>query len=147
MSSSHNADGAQTEANLYIVTERVVPLSWHVRRRSISEETAKWGLYTVSVGGSYTIWICETDSLREQSTLKFINEDASSVHGVVRASSVFTSESGEWKLGGFEVLSSMNDENAVIYVSPRLSSQEQSIDRCRPTAVLSPTLLDIHLQR
>lgn len=51
-----------------------------------------------------------------QSTLKFINGDASSVHGIVRASSVFTSESGEWKLGGFDVLSSMNDENAVIYV-------------------------------
>lgn len=51
-----------------------------------------------------------------QSTLKFINGDAASVHGVVRASSVFTSESGEWKLGGFDILSSMNDENAVIYV-------------------------------
>lgn len=51
-----------------------------------------------------------------QSTLKFINEDASSVHGVVRASSVFTSEGGEWKLGGFDILSSMNDDDAVIYV-------------------------------
>lgn len=27
------------------------------------------------------------------------------------------SESGEWKLGGFEILSSMNDDQAVIYVS------------------------------
>ena len=34
----------------------------------------------------------------------------------MRASSVFSSESGEWKLGGFEVLSPMNDENAIIYV-------------------------------
>ncbi|RAL00313.1 COPI-interacting protein CEX1 [Aspergillus ibericus CBS 121593] len=90
-------DTIETDANIYIVTERVVPLSWHVKRRSLSEETSKWGLYTVA------------------STLKFINGDASSVHGVVRASSVFTSESGEWKLGGFDVLSSMNDENAVIY--------------------------------
>ncbi|PWY81854.1 ARM repeat-containing protein [Aspergillus heteromorphus CBS 117.55] len=90
-------DTIETEANIYIVTERVVPLSWHVKRRSLSEETSKWGLYTVA------------------STLKFINGDASSVHGIVRASSVFTSESGEWKLGGFDVLSSMNDDNAVIY--------------------------------
>ncbi|PWY67397.1 ARM repeat-containing protein [Aspergillus eucalypticola CBS 122712] len=90
-------DTIETEASLYIVTERVVPLSWHVKRRSLSEETSKWGLYTVA------------------STLKFINGDAASVHGVVRASSVFTSESGEWKLGGFDILSSMNDENAVIY--------------------------------
>ena len=63
----------------------------------MSEETQKWGLYTVA------------------STLKFINNDASSVHGSIRASSVYTSESGEWKLGGFEVLSSMNEVEAVIY--------------------------------
>ncbi|KAB8227742.1 armadillo-type protein [Aspergillus alliaceus] len=90
-------DTIETETSLYIITERVVPLSWHVKRRSLSEETSKWGLHTVAT------------------TLKFINEDASSVHGIVRASSVFASESGEWKLGGFDVLSSMNDEEAVIY--------------------------------
>ncbi|OQD84687.1 hypothetical protein PENANT_c012G01987 [Penicillium antarcticum] len=90
-------DTIETETNLYIVTERVVPLSWPVKRRSLNEETAKWGLYTVA------------------STLKFINEDASSVHGAVRASSVFTSESGEWKLGGFEILSSMKEDDAIIY--------------------------------
>ncbi|KKK21074.1 hypothetical protein ARAM_004312 [Aspergillus rambellii] len=90
-------DTIETESTIYIVTERVVPLSWHVKRRSLSEETSKWGLYTVA------------------STLKFINGDASSVHGAVRASSVFTSESGEWKLGGFDILSSMNDDQAVIY--------------------------------
>ena len=49
------------------------------------------------------------------STLKFVNEDASSVHGSIRVSSIYTSASGEWKLGGFEVLSSMKDEDAVIY--------------------------------
>ncbi|KAJ5684702.1 uncharacterized protein N7477_001047 [Penicillium maclennaniae] len=90
-------DTIENESFLYIVTERVAPLDWQVRRRSISEETAKWGLHTVS------------------STLKFINEDASSVHGAVRASSVYTSESGEWKLGGFDILSSMKEDDAIIY--------------------------------
>ncbi|KAL4809707.1 armadillo-type protein [Aspergillus unguis] len=90
-------DTIETETSIYIVTERVAPLSWHVKRRSLSEETSKWGLYTVA------------------STLKFINGDAASVHGAVRASSVYTSESGEWKLGGFDILSSMNDDQAVIY--------------------------------
>ncbi|KAJ6150897.1 hypothetical protein N7470_007491 [Penicillium chermesinum] len=56
-------DTIETETNLYIVTERVAPLAWQTKRRSLSEETAKWGLYTIS------------------STLKFVNEDASSVHG------------------------------------------------------------------
>ncbi|KAL2872146.1 COPI-interacting protein CEX1 [Aspergillus lucknowensis] len=97
-------DTIETETSIYIVTERVVPLSWHVRRRSLNEETSKWGLYMVA------------------STLKFINGDASSVHGAVRASSVYTSESGEWKLGGFDVLSSMNDDQAVIYTYGSLVS-------------------------
>ena len=38
------------------------------------------------------------------------------MHGNVRVSSVFTSESGEWKLGGLELLSSMKEDDAVIYV-------------------------------
>lgn len=29
---------------------------------------------------------------------------------------MFTTESGEWKLGGFEILSSMKDDDAIIYV-------------------------------
>ncbi|PGG99687.1 SCY1 protein kinase [Helicocarpus griseus UAMH5409] len=87
----------ETDTNIYIVTERIVPLTWPVKRRSLSEETAKWGLYTIA------------------STLKFINEDASSVHGAVRVSSIYTSESGEWKLGGFDILSSMKEEDAIIY--------------------------------
>ena len=90
-------DVIENETHIYIITEKVTPLTWHVKRKSLSEETIKWGLYTVS------------------STLKFINYDASSVHGSVRVSSVFTSESGEWKLGGFEVLSSMNEDDAIIY--------------------------------
>ena len=90
-------DVIENETNIYIVTERITPLTWHIKRKSLSEETQKWGLYTVA------------------STLKFINADASSVHGSIRASSVYTSESGEWKLGGFELLSSMNDDEAIIY--------------------------------
>ncbi|KAI9798275.1 MAG: hypothetical protein M1833_004847 [Piccolia ochrophora] len=53
----------------------------------------------------------------EQKTLKFINDEAASVHGNVRVSSVYTSESGEWKLGGFETLSSIKDDEAIIYSS------------------------------
>lgn len=90
-------DTIETEANIHIVTEKLTPLTWLVKRRSISEETAKWGLHAVA------------------STLKFINDDATSVHGNVRSSSIYTSESGEWKLGGFEILSSMKEDDAVIY--------------------------------
>ena len=51
-----------------------------------------------------------------QKTLAFVNDEATSVHGCIRASSVFTTESGEWKLGGLDILSSMKEDEAVIYV-------------------------------
>lgn len=90
-------DTIESETSIYIICEKITPLSWHVKRKSISEETAKWGLYAVA------------------STLKFINEDAASVHGNVRSSSIYVSESGEWKLGGFEALSSLKEDDAIIY--------------------------------
>lgn len=90
-------DVIENETHIYIATEKVTPLSWHIKRKSLSEETIKWGLYTVA------------------NTLKFINNDGSSVHGNVRVGSVYTSDSGEWKLAGFEVLSSMNEDDAMIY--------------------------------
>ena len=51
-----------------------------------------------------------------QKTLRFINDEATSIHGNVRVSSVFTTESGEWKLAGLELLSSMKEDDAVLYV-------------------------------
>ncbi|KAI5818373.1 kinase family protein-like protein, partial [Pyronema omphalodes] len=90
-------DSVETETYIYIATERVTPLKWHIRRNSLSPETIKWGLWSVA------------------KTLKFLNEDAKSIHGNIRLGSIFTSESGEWKLAGFEVLSSIQDDEPFIY--------------------------------
>ncbi|KAL1894107.1 Nuclear aminoacylation-dependent tRNA export pathway component [Ceratocystis pirilliformis] len=90
-------DTVETETYIYIATERVTPLRWSVKRKSLSPETIKWGLFTIA------------------STLKFINEDAQSIHGNVSVSSIYASESGEWKLGGFDILSSIKDDDAIIY--------------------------------
>lgn len=49
-------------------------------------------------------------------TLKFVNDEAASIHGNLKVGSVYTSESGEWKLSGFEVLSSVKDDESIIYV-------------------------------
>lgn len=106
----------QTEAYIYIATERVTPLGWHVRRKSLSVETSKWGLYTIAVGEARQAAFAAVDAV-PQNTLKFINDEAASVHGNIRVTSVFTSESGEWRLGGFDVLSSMKEDDAIIYVS------------------------------
>ncbi|KAM3420891.1 hypothetical protein BST61_g4126 [Cercospora zeina] len=95
-------DTVETDSVIYIATERITPLTWSTRRKALSEESIKWGLHNVA------------------KTLKFINDEAASVHGNVRASSIFTSESGEWKLGGLELLSSMKEDDAVIFTQGSL---------------------------
>ncbi|TXC01441.1 hypothetical protein FocTR4_00008427 [Fusarium oxysporum f. sp. cubense] len=45
-------DAVETETYIYIATERVVPLRWDVRRKSLSPETIKWGLHSVATYGS-----------------------------------------------------------------------------------------------
>lgn len=52
-----------------------------------------------------------------QVALTFINDSVASTHGSVRPNAIFISPSGEWKLGGFEVLSNPKDDNSVLYVS------------------------------
>lgn len=61
-----------------------------------------------------------------QTTLRFIHDEAFSVHGAIRVSSIFTSESGEWRLGGSDLLSSMKEDDAIIYVSRQASSLIQT---------------------
>ncbi|KAI8633656.1 armadillo-type protein [Xylariaceae sp. FL1651] len=90
-------DTVETDSYIYIATERLVPLRWHVKRKSLSPETIKWGLYSIA------------------RTIKFINDEGSSIHGSLKVASIYTSESGEWKLGGFEVLSNVKDDEAIIY--------------------------------
>ncbi|KAI1179190.1 armadillo-type protein [Nemania sp. FL0916] len=90
-------DAVETDTYIYIATERVVPLRWHVKRKSLSPETIKWGLHSIA------------------RTVKFINDEGSSIHGSLRVASIYTSESGEWRLAGFEVLSNVKDDDAVIY--------------------------------
>ncbi len=69
------------------------------------------GMLPLSSSGQWSGWL-----ITDQKTIKFINDEASSVHGSLKVGSIYTSESGEWKLGGLEVLSSMKDDEAIIYV-------------------------------
>lgn len=58
------------------------------------------------------------DNLRNKVALSFINDQVASTHGNIHIDSVFLSPSGEWRLGGFEVLSNPKDESSVLYVRP-----------------------------
>ncbi|KAF7315272.1 Protein kinase domain-containing protein [Mycena indigotica] len=91
-------DAVETETTIHIMTERVRTLpdtlqAWTFER----EDWLVWGLHRVSVA------------------LAFINDSAGSTHGNIRTNSIFISPSGEWKLGGFELLSNPKDDAAVLY--------------------------------
>ncbi|KAJ4357647.1 Nuclear aminoacylation-dependent tRNA export pathway component [Didymosphaeria variabile] len=107
-------DTVETDAYIYIATERLSPLSWHVKRKSLTEETIKWGLHNVA------------------KTLKFVNTEATSIHGCIRPASIFFSESGEWKLGGFDALSSVKEDDSVL---PRYGSAIPDARRYMPPEV------------
>ncbi|KAI1791247.1 armadillo-type protein [Ganoderma leucocontextum] len=92
----------ETDTTIHIMTERVRPLGpaiteWQSKSAQEREGWLVWGLHRVSVA------------------LAFLNDSASSTHGNVRVDSVFISASGEWKLGGFDVLSNPKDDAAVLY--------------------------------
>ncbi|KAJ4342811.1 Nuclear aminoacylation-dependent tRNA export pathway component [Ascochyta clinopodiicola] len=120
-------DTQESETHIYIATERLTPLSWHVKRKSLTEETTKWGLHNVA------------------KTLKFINADATSIHGCIRPASVFFGESGEWKLGGFDALSSVKEDDSVLptygglipdagrYMAPEISKAGWEVIKQNPT--------------
>ncbi|KJA27713.1 hypothetical protein HYPSUDRAFT_130539 [Hypholoma sublateritium FD-334 SS-4] len=95
-------DVVETDSIIYIMTERVRPLSavlpeYSGKSAQEREDWLLWGLHRISV------------------PLTFLNDQASSTHGKIIPQSIFLSPSGEWKLGGLELLSSPKDDAAVLY--------------------------------
>ncbi|OAX38865.1 ARM repeat-containing protein [Rhizopogon vinicolor AM-OR11-026] len=95
-------DVVESDSAICIMTERVRPLPLALSGSSSKaaherEDWLLWGLHRISVA------------------LTFLNDSASSTHGNVRPNAIFITPSGEWKLGGFEVLSNPKDDISVIY--------------------------------
>ncbi|PPQ70522.1 hypothetical protein CVT26_013980 [Gymnopilus dilepis] len=95
-------DAVESDTSIYIMTERVRPLSaalsqYSTKNAQEREDWLLWGLHRISVA------------------LAFLNEQCLSTHGKVSTSAIFLTPSGEWKLGGFEVLSNPKDETALLY--------------------------------
>ncbi|KAL5484849.1 CEX1 [Sanghuangporus weigelae] len=95
-------DTADSDSIVYIMTEHVRPLgqilqSYAAKDAKEREEWLLWGLQRISTA------------------LAFVNDPCASTHGNVRVDSIFLSPSGEWKLGGFELLSNSKDDQAVLY--------------------------------
>ncbi|KAG2015871.1 other/SCY1 protein kinase [Coprinopsis cinerea AmutBmut pab1-1] len=100
-------DVVETDSTIHIMTERVRPLqsalsSWSTKTEQERQDWLLWGLHRVSVA------------------LTFLNDPCSSTHGAFNTNAIFISPSGEWKLGGFELLSNPKDDAAVLYTSASL---------------------------
>ncbi|KAI9243995.1 armadillo-type protein [Phascolomyces articulosus] len=120
-------DGAETDQAIMFVTDPIEPLSNQLNQDPDPNLTL-WGLYKVA------------------NALKFINNDCGMVHGNVRVSSIFINKAGEWKLGGFELLSSMKEESPMIltfggmapeaqrYATPEINKSGWTVIKDLPTA-------------
>ena len=105
-------DGSETDSAVYIVTEKVVPLSSRIGREGDIKPNSQSALET-GTGEEWRTWGLS----KITNALSFINESGQSTHANLRVSSVFVSPSGEWRLGGFDVLSTPRDPSPVLYVS------------------------------
>jgi SCY1-like protein 1 len=111
----------ETDNTIHIVTERVTPLAGALHAQATKtarerEDWLLWGLHRISVVYSSRRDRGACLCCLMQVALAFVNDPAASTHGNVCINSIFISPSGEWKLGGLELLSSPQDEAAVLYV-------------------------------
>ncbi|KAK6456530.1 armadillo-type protein [Scheffersomyces xylosifermentans] len=90
-------DFIDNDSYLYIITEPVVPLLSYLQdvesEKPLSQDAKLSGLYTIA------------------QALKFINLTCTSVHGNVSLlSSIYVTESGDWKLFGFELSTNLKSD-------------------------------------
>lgn len=94
-------DSVETPNAVYIVLENVRPLGRKLEEMQGTvkqrDEWVGWGLSKIA------------------NAVRFLNSDMNATHGNIRIDSIFLSDSGEWRLGGLETLSSISDESCVLY--------------------------------
>ena len=88
-------DGIETESQIIIGTEQVETLQ-SILFNELDLKLVCLGIYKIT------------------KTLKFIAEDCRMVHGFICPSSIFVTRSGEWKVGGFECLSALEEDQFML---------------------------------
>lgn len=92
-----NFDGTSTKITIYIVTEPVMPLSEKIKELGLEgsqrDEYYAWGLNQIA------------------KAVSFLNNDCKLVHGNVCLSSVVVTQTLDWKLHAFDVLSEFDGNN------------------------------------
>ncbi|KAM0950562.1 putative protein kinase SCY1-SCYL1 family [Dioscorea sansibarensis] len=90
-------DGSSTKITIYIVTEPVMPLSVKIKELKLEgtqrDEYYAWGLHQIS------------------KAVSFLNNDCKLVHSNVCLASVVVTQTLDWKLHAFDVLSEFDQNN------------------------------------
>ncbi|VFQ81114.1 unnamed protein product [Cuscuta campestris] len=90
-------DGSTAKVTIYIVTEPVMPLSEKLKELGLvgtqRDEYCAWGLHRIT------------------KAVSFLNNDCKLVHGNVCVSSVVVTQTLDWKLHAFDVLSEFDGNN------------------------------------
>eukprot|EP00499_Haloplacidia_sp_CaronLabIsolate_P012358 CAMPEP_0196775712 /NCGR_PEP_ID=MMETSP1104-20130614/4192_1 /TAXON_ID=33652 /ORGANISM="Cafeteria sp., Strain Caron Lab Isolate" /LENGTH=233 /DNA_ID=CAMNT_0042145883 /DNA_START=51 /DNA_END=749 /DNA_ORIENTATION=- len=106
-------DGAETEESVFIVTEPVTPLElWLETKRDAiqaAEDAKGEGVDPAQLRqalGESVLW-----GLRcVARALHFLHDSCALVHAALSPQAVFVTESGDWRLGGFDLVSELSAE-------------------------------------
>ncbi|KVI07085.1 Armadillo-like helical [Cynara cardunculus var. scolymus] len=122
-------DGSSTKVTIYIVTEPVMPLAEKIQELGLQgtqrDEYYAWGLHRIA------------------KAVSFLNNDCKLVHGNVCLESVVVTQTLDWKLHAFDVLSEFDGNNEaasgpmLMFSGLKLSKTEE----LRNTASLPKSLL------
>ncbi|XP_044509401.1 probable inactive serine/threonine-protein kinase scy1 isoform X2 [Mangifera indica] len=92
-----NSDGSTNKITIYMVTEPVMPLSEKIKELGLEgsqrDEYYAWGLHQIA------------------KAVSFLNNDCKLVHGNVCLASVVVTQTLDWKLHAFDVLSEFDGNN------------------------------------
>ncbi|KAL6525391.1 hypothetical protein OROHE_015698 [Orobanche hederae] len=94
---TETSDGSTTKVTIYVVTEPVMPLSEKIKELGLEgsqrDDYFAWGLHRIA------------------KAVSFLNNDCKLVHGNVCMDSVVVTQTLDWKLHAFDVLSEFEENN------------------------------------
>lgn len=93
-------DSLESEKIIYLATEYVEPLSYHIEKLELDPQQKElyiaWGIFQIT------------------RALSFLNNDGNLRHNHVNIWSVFVNSADEWKLGGVEYVTNAQDNNSIV---------------------------------
>ncbi|XP_018327549.1 N-terminal kinase-like protein isoform X2 [Agrilus planipennis] len=99
-------DSLESDKVLYLATEYVEPLAFHLEKLKINDAQkdlyTAWGIFQIT------------------RALSFLNNDGNLRHNNVNIWSIFVNTAGEWKLGGVEYVGNTQDNFGSIKIIPSL---------------------------